>query len=209
MLHRLLLTFALIAGTAVLPARAEKMDPRGAELFGQWQLRHMAEVQGFSDFLKREAIDKVVPIYELLRSASMWKECEAEPFAVPPREQWPAVKDVLELLQDLRKRDILREFEVVSAYRGPALNRCSGGAPGSAHQRFAVDIAPLQVNQGVALCRYWHVQGKRWDMGLSRYPTGRVHIDRAGWRTWGASHGRGSSFCLADEPEVRQLRAMR
>jgi hypothetical protein len=33
-------------------------------------------------------------------------------------------------------------------------------------------------------------------MGLGRYPSGRVHIDRNGYRTWGASHGRGSSFCL-------------
>jgi hypothetical protein len=49
---------------------------------------------------------------------------------------------------------------------------------------------------GERLCRFWREQGRAWDMGLGRYPSGRVHIDRNGYRTWGASHGRGSSFCL-------------
>jgi hypothetical protein len=33
-------------------------------------------------------------------------------------------------------------------------------------------------------------------MGVSRYPSGRVHIDRHGYRTWGATHKRASSYCL-------------
>ena len=32
-------------------------------------------------------------------------------------------------------------------------------------------------------------------MGMSLYPSGRVHIDTSGWRTWGADHSRGSAFC--------------
>ena len=86
---------------------------------------------------------------------------------------------------------------MVSAYRDPRLNRCAGGAPGSSHQRFAVDIAPLKKQDADRLCEFWRKEGQGWDMGVSRYPSGRVHIDRNGYRTWGASHKRGSSYCLA------------
>jgi hypothetical protein len=45
------------------------------------------------------------------------------------------------LIKTLDDQGILRQFEVVSAYREPRLNACAGGAPSSAHMRaFAVDI---------------------------------------------------------------------
>jgi uncharacterized protein YcbK (DUF882 family) len=138
----------------------------------------------------------VVPTYQLLRSASMWKDCHAEPFEVPPPADWDKVRDLLVLLRELRTREVLPGFEVVSAYRDPRLNRCAGGAPGSSHQRFAVDIAPLTPAEGTRLCRFWRDEGRQWNMGVSRYPTGRIHIDREGYRTWGANYKRGSSYCL-------------
>jgi uncharacterized protein YcbK (DUF882 family) len=92
---------------------------------------------------------------------------------------------------------VLPRFEVVSGYRSPTLNRCAHGAPGSAHtMAFAVDLAPLARQDALALCKFWRTEGRGWEMGVSRYPTGRVHIDRNGYRTWGASHKRGSSFCV-------------
>jgi uncharacterized protein YcbK (DUF882 family) len=138
-----------------------------------------------------------VPTYQLLRSASMWKECRAEPFELPPPEHWKQVRDLLILLRELKNEGVLPEIEVVSAYRDPRLNRCAGGAPGSSHQQFAVDIAPVSEEHGQRLCRFWRDQGRAWEMGVSRYPSGRIHIDRSGYRTWGASHKRGSSYCLA------------
>jgi hypothetical protein len=170
---------------------------RGPVLFAVWRVTHAAQLEPFEQFLARERLDGVVPTYPLLRSASMWKECHAEPFAVPPPQAWPKVRDLLVLLRELRQGQVLPEFEVVSAYRGPDLNRCAGGAPGSSHQFFAVDIAALQEDDGARLCRFWREHGQQWDMGVSRYPSGRIHIDRNGYRTWGASHRRGSSYCLA------------
>ena len=35
---------------------------------------------------------------------------------------------------------------------------------------------------------FWRAQGKGWNMGLSRYPSGRIHVDRTGWRTWGEDY---------------------
>lgn len=171
-------------------------DERDAVLFTHWRSNHAVQVEAFESFLTYEKLAHVVPTYQLLRSASMWKECRAEPFQIPPTRHWPEVRALLDLLRELRAREVLPPFEVVSAYRPPALNRCAGGAPGSSHQRFAVDIAPLKKEDADRLCRFWREEGRSWDMGVSRYPSGRVHIDRNGYRTWGASHGRGSSYCL-------------
>jgi len=165
-------------------------------LFTHWRADHAVQVDAFEEFLVREKVAQVVPTYQLLRSASMWKECHADPFELPPATEWPRVRDLLVLLRELEPRGVLPHFEVVSAYRDPRLNRCAGGAPGSSHQRFAVDIAPLSRAEAERLCRFWHDEGKAWAMGVSRYPTGRIHIDRTGYRTWGASYRRASSFCL-------------
>jgi uncharacterized protein YcbK (DUF882 family) len=183
-----------------LPALAASNDDRGPIDYLRWQ-GGRADVKAFSTFLKNHDLQGVAPMYQLLRSASMWRECKAQPFEVPPPYLWNDVRDVLTLLQTLEARKVLRKFEVVSSYRSPALNRCAGGAPRSAHAvAFAVDLAPLPREQAVALCHFWHLQGKGYQMGVSRYPTGRVHIDRNGWRTWGASHKRGSSFCADQLP---------
>jgi hypothetical protein len=187
---------ALLATLCAPACAAAPADERSAVLFAHWRSGRAAEVAAFEAFLVKEQVAQVVPTYQLLRSASMWKECGAEPFQLPPATHWPAVRDVLKLLQELKRQNVLPNFEVVSAYRDPRLNRCSGGSKGSSHMRFAVDLLPLGGEAGPALCRFWREQGERWDMGLSRYPTGRIHIDRTAYRTWGASHGRGSSFCL-------------
>lgn len=172
-------------------------DPeRDQVLFTLWRARHPAEVEAFEGYLVREQVAQIVPTYQLLRSASMWKECRAEPFELPPQEEWTRVRDLLVLLRELKGRQVLPNFEVVSAYRDPRLNRCAGGAPRSSHQQFAVDIAPLSREEGQRLCRFWREEGQGWDMGVSRYPSGRIHIDRTGYRTWGATHRRGSSYCL-------------
>lgn len=171
-------------------------DERDAVLFTAWRSRYAAEVEAFEEYLVQQHVAQVVPTYQLLRSASMWKECRAEPFDLPPPESWETVRDVLILLRELKKKQILPSFEVVSAYRHPKLNRCAGGAPGSSHVRFAVDIAPVAPEDGDRLCRFWREHGREWDMGVSRYPSGRIHIDRTGYRTWGASHKRASSYCL-------------
>ena len=186
------------AAEAPLPAASAPLADaeRDAVLFTHWRATHGAEVDAFEEFLVRERVAEVVPTYQLLRSASMWKECLAEPFEVPPPAEWQRARDLLVLLRALRERGVLPPFEVVSAYRDPRLNRCAGGAPGSSHQQFAVDIAPLSVPEGERLCHFWREEGRPWDMGVSRYPSGRIHIDRTGYRTWGASHHRASSYCL-------------
>lgn len=190
---RSLVLWALLAcGCA---AAAAPVDDRSLALFQRWLPGHVAEVGAFEHYLAQQGVAGVVPTFELLRSASMWKECQASPFEVPPRAQWPLARDVLRLLQELRRTQVLGPFAVASAYRDPKLNRCAHGSAHSSHMRFAVDIVPLRPTDDQQLCKFWRNQGKQWQMGLSRYPSGRIHVDRTGWRTWGSDYHLRSSFC--------------
>ena len=190
---------ALCAACAV--AHAQTDDDRDLVLYSQWLPAHAAEVTAFESFLAQQKVGDVVPTFQLLRSASMWRECQASPFQVPPPAQWPLARDVLLVLQELRRTQVLGPFAVVSAYRDENLNRCAHGSKHSSHMRFAVDIVPLGPTDDQKLCRFWRAQGRAWNMGLSRYPSGRIHVDRTGWRTWGEDYTLRTSYCnqLAQE----------
>jgi hypothetical protein len=185
---------ALITGCA--------QHPRGEAAFSTWRAATPANAQAtdaLQHHLVQHGVQGVLPLHALLRSASSWQDCAAEPFAVPPAAQWPSVVSVLALLRELRARGVVGEVETHSGYRGPALNRCAGGAAGSAHLRsFALDFTALDgTDPTERLCAFWRTHGQAWNMGLGRYPSGRLHIDTAGFRTWGADHGSGSSVCRA------------
>ncbi len=151
----------------------------------------------FQAFLEARGVGDVAPLFQLLRTASDWQRCSASPFQVPPQAQWPAVVEVLTLVRELKKRQILQDFEPVSAYRSPELNDCAKGSPNSSHTHsFAVDIV-LKAEQPnpELLCEFWRVEGKAWKMGLSRYPSGRIHLDTTAYRTWGQDATHRTSFC--------------
>ncbi|HEN8712906.1 TPA: peptidase M15 [Pseudomonas putida] len=184
----------LLMATGVMLGGVAQADERDLWMFAQWAGDH--QTRPFREMLVDARLYGVVPIHQLLRSASDWRLCKASPFAVPPPGNWPAVRSTLALINTLEKQGILRQFEVVSAYRDSGLNRCAGGAVGSAHTRaFAVDILLPGWADPNPLCRFWQQHGQAWGMGLGRYPTGRIHIDTAGYRTWGGDGSAASSFC--------------
>ena len=189
----------LAAGLLLLCAGASAQELRDASTFAAWRVAHDAPVSEFQQHLEAHQLAGVLEPHELLKSASDWRSCDAEPYAVPPREQWPAVLSVLRLLKELQGLGILGPLTVHSGYRGPALNACAGGAPGSAHLRaFALDVTPQGGEDPTArLCSFWREHGRDWRMGFSRYPSGRLHIDTAGYRTWGADHTGQSAVCGA------------
>lgn len=175
---------------------AQVDDPQS---FDAW--RRDASVRELERELAASQLGAVVPVRQLLRTASDWRRCNGPRFEVPPREHWPQVKQVLSLVAELKRRGILGDVDVASGYRNPLLNACAQGAPASAHTRsFALDLSvgPGQIDIE-ALCSFWRQEGNHWAMGLSRYPSGRIHLDTSGWRTWGADHTRASSFCGADQ----------
>lgn len=190
----LLLAAALLAGAGAARSQTPN-DDRTLEMFRQWLPQHYDEVAAFDAYLRLEKVIDVAPTWQLLRTASMWRECNAPPFQVPPPALWPQVSELLRLMQELRRSQVIGPFAVVSAYRDEKLNRCAGGSRGSSHMRFAIDIVPLNPTDDQRLCGFWREHGKHWNMGLSRYPSGRIHVDRTSWRTWGADHRGRSSFC--------------
>lgn len=183
-MNRLLLLLLLILPSDGAWANEARTD----QLFHQWRAGHEAQVQAFEAFLRSEKLGDVIPLAQLLRTASDWQRCNAEPFEVPPPSNWPDVGSTLRLVAELMRRQLLLPFEVHSAYRNPALNECAQGAAQSAHTtHFALDIATVgdQSVWMTELCRFWRTEGQRWNMGLSRYASGRIHIDTKRYRTWG------------------------
>jgi hypothetical protein len=192
---RVLALLLLLIATALPAAAAEEDD--GA-MWDAWLKANAASVAAFEDELAASGLNGVVPTRQLLRTATDWKRCGQPRFEIPPRAHWPEVKQVLRLVAELRKRKILVEFEGASGYRNPTLNRCAGGAPGSSHTRsFALDIIPTGAAGAdeERLCAFWRSEGKDWHMGMSKYRSGRIHLDTSGWRSWGGDHTSRSAFC--------------
>ncbi|MFY9476525.1 MAG: D-Ala-D-Ala carboxypeptidase family metallohydrolase [Aquabacterium sp.] len=183
-LFRLFLLLMALPGLAL----AQAIDERSTVLFEQWRSGQPAQVQAFEAFLAQEQLAGIIPLRQLLRTASDWQRCGAVPFEVPPRSNWPDVRLTLKLVAELQRRQLLPAFEVHSAYRNPALNNCAHGAAQSAHKtHFALDIttAEDQSRWIAGLCRFWQDEGQAWNMGMSRYASGRIHIDTKRYRTWG------------------------
>ena len=182
-----------------MPLLACGQETRTEAMFTQWKASNPLAVDAFAGHLQAQDLSDVIALHQLLRSASSWQECNAEPFAVPPQEQWAEVVTVLRLVKDLVTRGILGRFEVHSAYRNAELNECAGGAAGSAHlHTFAVDITPLEgIDPSSLLCRFWSEQGRTWNMGLGSYESGRIHIETSGYRTGGTDPTGQYAYCAS------------
>ncbi len=159
--------------------------------------RHRADVEAFRAHLAAQGLENVVPIWQLVRTSSSWRACNAERFEVAPREKWAHITTTLRFIRD-EVEPVLGNVEAVSGYRNERLNRCSAGAPQSAHRNFfALDLAP--VNPAVTraqmirqVCAAHARDGRTYNTGLGFYNGERFHVDSNGYRKWGAD-GRGAT----------------
>lgn len=203
---------ASVAGAAVAwlvaappAAVAAERDARGAAAFTRWAADRRPGVDAYAAFLVERGVGDVVPLHQLLRTASTWStpSCRAvgaEPFELPPPAAWPAIVPTLRLVAHLGREGVIDAVEVVSAYRSESVNQCAEGAPASRHRlNVALDLWPAgrrsRAEMVASLCAFHATQGARWKMGLSVYPSGRIHVDTAGWRTWGDDGKAGTSAC--------------
>ena len=159
--------------------------------------RHQAEVEAFRAHLAAEGLEDVVPVWQLIRTSSSWRACNADRFEVAPRDKWEHITTTLRFVRD-EVVPVLGEVEALSAYRNEALNRCSAGAPESAHRLFfALDLTPVNpdVNRGTMIrqiCAAHARDGREYNTGLGFYSGMRFHVDSNGFRRWGAD-GRGAT----------------
>lgn len=165
-------------------------------------------IEHYKKFLKQQGIHTYVPNFEFFQTARDWQRCIATEFEIPPQALWRNIVPTLNILDQLIDQQILNDFTVTSVYRNLNLNRCANGASASKHIFNAAldfrigsempDEKELVVIQGtkIKLCQFWHDYGQQLNMGLGVYPSGQIHIDSAGYRTWGADHRYHSSPCM-------------
>ena len=158
-------------------------------------------VRAFNTYLVTYGVGGVVPTWQLLRTATDWRKCGAQPYEVPPTEAWPNIVAALRYVgQYVLPR--LGPVEEVSVYRNPRLNACAGGAPESTHKTMgAVDMVPLVPITREALmtrlCTVHQLSGERNFIGLGLYKGLRFHIDARRFREWGMAGARGGFGCAA------------
>ncbi|WP_158005185.1 D-Ala-D-Ala carboxypeptidase family metallohydrolase [Citromicrobium sp. JLT1363] len=179
--------------------------------FDAWLAQDESRARAFAQFerfLAEEGVAEVVEPWQLARiDGFVARECDAEPFLIPPEDLWPKVLPALRLLRE-EVIPTLGPVEVLSSYRSSALNSCAGGAGRSNHLEFsALDLvtAPRRRGEGLyrELCAMHDDAGPSSRMGLGAYydlaegdySGGRFHIDGEGYRTWGRSYTSASSPC--------------
>lgn len=142
----------------------------------------------------------VTPAWQLLRTGSDWRGCGA-PFEIPPAEVRANIVPTLAIERD-RFVKALGPVETKSAYRGPWLNLCAGGAEKSAHREFsAVDLTPLTpMTRQTLMTRICPVYAQSADadrLGLGFYSGVRFHIDTQRHRSWATENGRAYAPCAS------------
>ena len=147
-----------------------------------------AQVKSFNDYLASAQVSGILPTWQLLRTATSWSACGAQPFEVPPTSEWPNMIQTLRYIRDYVIPEI-GPVEAVSVYRNPQLNVCAGGAPASAHKLdSAIDMVPLKpITREVlmrTLCTGHSENGPRYNAGLGFYAYLRFHVDSTKFRRW-------------------------
>jgi len=217
MLKRLLIALALLAGAA--PAQGQELPDAGQSegAFGQYLAKKpvfRSEVQELEKWLRAKRVAGILPTWQILRTASMWKACNGPPFEVPPRKLWPNLAATLRFVRD-HVRPALGPLQAVSAYRNPVLNICARGSAGSAHRDFsALDLVPDKrlsrrqiFNQ---ICRVHGRKGPGGGVGLGFYAFARFHVDTRSFRRWGSAGPLGNESPCAvlergEDPEAPPL----
>ena len=213
-LAALTMIFAATASSAQVPAVFPVFDPaRDYITPGQDEAGYQAWVKAdparapaiaaYYAFLVQQQVAGIVPTWQLLRTATAWQRCSAQPFEVPPADQWPHIVETLRYIH-AHIVPVIGPVEPVSVYRNPLLNLCAGGAPGSAHQDLrAIDLVPLRPIDRVGLirsvCRIHLWRGASFEVGLGFYVGLRFHVDSKKFRRWGG--GGESSPCVLAAPD--------
>lgn len=158
-------------------------------------------VKAFNDYLTNNGVGGVTPTWQLLRTASDWQKCNAQPFEVPPTTTWPNMVAALRFIGTFIE-PVIGQVEPVSVYRNPSLNVCAKGAVESVHRTSgAIDMVPLRPITRealmVTLCRIQLDKGSWNSIGLGFYKGVRFHIDSKKAREWGTAGARGGYGCAA------------
>jgi hypothetical protein len=218
----LTLAFALLFLTAApTPARAQELPVgQGEAEYQAWLAAggpgRQGQVLSFESWQDVAGVRGVLPTWQVIRTASMWRECGGQPFEVPPFTLWPGMVDTLRFIRD-HVKPAVGEVEAVSGYRNPALNNCARGSERSAHlDFFALDLVPKRPTTRRQLfeeiCPVHARYGAAAGVGLGFYTFTRFHIDTRSFRRWGSAGPAGNESPCAvlergGDPEAVPVRS--
>jgi hypothetical protein len=198
------LALAALCATFATPAAAqEQAEGQSKADYLAWLSRDpgaRAEVLSFKAFLDAGDVEDVVPTWQLVRTASAWRECGGPRFEVAPVAEWAHISATLKFVK-AEVEPVIGKLQAVSGFRNEELNQCAGGAPASAHAHFyALDLVPLDADlaRGTLIrdiCDIHQSAGRRFDIGLGFYTGRRFHLDSKGFRRWGANGSGATSPC--------------
>jgi hypothetical protein len=194
---RHLVLAAWLAFSALVPARlaAQELPVGQSEADYRVWLEsnpgHRGQILSFEAWQEAARVQGVLPTWQLVRTASMWRECDGPPFEVPPFRLWPGMAKTLRFIRD-HVRPAVGAVEAVSGYRNPSLNVCARGSERSAHlDFFALDLIPVQPLSRrqlfERLCAMHDRYGAGAGAGLGFYAFQRFHIDTRSFRRWGSA----------------------
>jgi hypothetical protein len=199
-MRRLISIAALCALALPGPARAQEVaEGQNHADYLAWLAKSpaaRAQVMGFKAYLQMKDVEDVLPTWQLVRTASKWRECNGPRFEVAPFTEWDHIAATLRFIAR-HVEPVIGPVQALSGYRNADLNQCSGGARESAHRRFfALDLTPLRAiaRDGMirSLCAIHRFRGEGYDIGLGFYTGLRFHVDSKGFRKWG-SNGKGET----------------
>jgi hypothetical protein len=159
-----------------------------------------AEVLSFKSYLEAAGVEDVVPTWQLVRTASKWRDCSGPRFEVAPASEWTHIAGTLRFVK-AHVEPVIGDVEAVSGFRNAELNQCSGGARASAHRHFfALDLVPAndELPRGAmirSICKIHDFRGQDYGIGLGFYTGNRFHVDSKGFRRWGADGKGATSPC--------------
>ena len=186
--------FATPVFAASLPEGQNKAD------YLAWLARDpgaRTQVLSFRSYLDAAGVQDVVPTWQLVRTASKWRDCSGPRFEVAPMGEWTHIAETLAFVKTYVEPAI-GDVEAVSGFRNEELNQCAGGAKASAHRHFyALDLVPVSddISRSAmihSICGVHAQRGSDFDIGLGFYAGNRFHVDSKGFRKWGAD-GKGST----------------
>lgn len=198
------LALAALSATLASPSFAqEQAEGQSKADYLAWLSRDpgaRAQVLSFKAYLEAADVDGVVPTWQLVRTASAWRDCGGPRFEVAPADEWTHIAATLSFVKD-EVEPVIGDVEAVSGFRNAELNQCAGGAKASAHRHFyALDLVPADEDLARAslirdVCRIHDSAGRDFGIGLGFYTGKRFHLDSKGFRRWGANGSGATSPC--------------
>ena len=155
----------------------------------------------FKSYLEAAGVEDVVPTWQMVRTASDWRDCNGPRFEVAPMGEWTHIAETLQFVK-AHVEPVIGKVEVLSGFRNEQLNQCAGGAKASAHRHFyALDLTPANhdlTRAGMigSICKIHEFRGREYDVGLGFYSGKRFHVDSKGFRRWGANGKGATSPCV-------------